>query len=172
MNNQAANISNEPKKTFYEDEHHNPLGLLRDDEHSLMKAMNFFNHSNNTPWQLGQNSNLLHGRVQGINFQSFSPFHGGNFDNNSNLGPFGVTQMLPTKLAQIGSGSKGSMMGLFPIPKIQPFMEESNFTPKKLNFKGEEEAEAEKKPAADDPVEDKPEEVGVSHECTTIPHPD
>jgi hypothetical protein len=45
--------ANEPKKPpFYEEEHHG------DDEHSLMKAMNFFNHSNNTPWQLGQNSNL------------------------------------------------------------------------------------------------------------------
>jgi len=54
----TAIVANEPKKPFYEEEHHNALGLLRDDEHSLMKAMNFFNHSNNTPWQLGQNSNL------------------------------------------------------------------------------------------------------------------
>ena len=55
-------------------------------------------------------------------------------------------------------------------------MEESNFTPKKLNFKEEEEAA--KKPVADDPVEDKLEEVGAqdkdkdSQQCTTIPHPD
>lgn len=54
--------------------------------------------------------------------------------------------MLPTKLAPMGSGCKGSMMGgLF--PKVQPFMDDSNFTPKKLNFKEEEEAAAEKPPA-------------------------
>ena len=58
--------------------------------------------------------------------------------------------MLPTKLAPMGSGCKGSMMGLF--PKVQPFMDESNFTPKKLNFK-EEEEEAAHKPPADDPAE-------------------
>ena len=51
----------------------------------------------------------------------------------------------------MGSGCKGSMMGgLF--PKVQPFMEDSNFTPKKLNFKEEEEAAAEK-PPANDPAE-------------------
>jgi hypothetical protein len=72
--NQPANVINEPKKTFYEEEQHNHLGLLRDDEHSMMKGMNFFNHSNNTPWQLGNNSNILQVRGQGINFQSFSPF--------------------------------------------------------------------------------------------------
>jgi hypothetical protein len=59
--------------------------------------------------------------------------------------------MLPTKLAPMGSGCKGSMMGgLF--PKVQPFMDDSNFTPKKLNFKEEDEAAAEK-PAANDPAE-------------------
>ena len=60
--------------------------------------------------------------------------------------------MLPTKLAPMGSGCKGSMMGgLF--PKVQPFMDDSNFTPKKLNFKEEEEEAAAEKPAADDPAE-------------------
>jgi len=55
--------------------------------------------------------------------------------------------MLPTKLAPIGSGCKGSMMGgLF--PKVQPFMDDSNFTPKKLNFKEEEEEAAAEKPTA------------------------
>lgn len=37
------------------------------------------------------------------------------------------------------------MGGLF--PKVQPFMDDSNFTPKKLNFMEEEEAAAEKPPA-------------------------
>ena len=105
-----------------------------------MKSMNFFNQSNN-PWPINNNSNLLplrpHGSGSGgFNPLSFSPFNyggGNNFDTNSNLGPFGVTQLIPSKLGILGSGNKESMMqGIF--PKVQPFLED-NITPKKLNFK-------------------------------------
>jgi len=89
--------------------------MFGDEEHSLMKSMNFYNYSNNNLW--ANNSNLL--KPLGNNFltSNFSPFnhHNGNFDTNSNIGPIGVTQLIQSKIGGMGSGNKESLLGgIFP----------------------------------------------------------